>query len=141
MDIVWKDDNNLWLTAPDKEDLMIEAADLKYSKEKVVSIKMLDIFMKAIHLGKKYDEFFSEFLLGMKGWHSVSPKSYKLTLFNSPICYRETLWLKAGLSLFRHPPKTTPSQVHCSLARNLFKEEYPCIQLHDSIFSGNQGLS
>lgn len=63
MDLIFKE-GNLWLTAPGKEDLMISPEDLKYSVKKEISIRMLDIDMKTILVGKKYDQFFSEFLFG-----------------------------------------------------------------------------
>lgn len=65
MDISMKE-GKLWLSAPGREPLLIDDKDLKYSDEKAVSIKMLDIFMKGIFVGKKYDEYFSDFLLGEK---------------------------------------------------------------------------
>ena len=63
IEMIYKE-GNLWLSAPGKEDLMISPEDLKYSQEKEISVRMLDIDMKTILVGKKYDQFFSEFLLG-----------------------------------------------------------------------------
>ncbi|TRY77867.1 hypothetical protein TCAL_08131 [Tigriopus californicus] len=63
VEIVYED-GHLWLRAPDREDLRIEHEDLEYSKEKEVAVKILDVRVRTIFLGRKYDEYISEFVAG-----------------------------------------------------------------------------
>eukprot|EP00095_Tigriopus_kingsejongensis_P012340 maker-scaffold198_size266703-snap-gene-0.18 protein:Tk12340 transcript:maker-scaffold198_size266703-snap-gene-0.18-mRNA-1 annotation:"hypothetical protein DAPPUDRAFT_208272" len=57
-------DGHLWLRAPDRPELRIEPEDLEYSRERELRVKLLDVLVKTIALGRKYDEYISEFVTG-----------------------------------------------------------------------------
>ncbi len=60
----------LVLQAPGREPLSIEEADLQYSPEKEVTVKMVEVHVKTITIGDKYDEFITDYLTssGKKRW-------------------------------------------------------------------------